>query len=143
MGKSNIGSTILVLVVAVLIGAASWLVISYLGSTLSAVVTFASGPDGAKLAASGIHVPPQIEQLRADLPLILPLLYAGFPLLLIIIAILSFIAGSNYHGMGEVEESETTSRRSKSGTSNSPNGEEGDSSEKEEEFTSTKRKTNR
>jgi|SRR3989338_7623488 len=122
MGKHNVLSGVLVLVVILLIAISTFLVVSYTTGVLSAAVAFASTDQVAKLQACGVTVPDELFKLKADIPgILLPAIYVGLPGLMVILAILMFIAGY-YHGGGKVgrrttEITTTTSspNRSRSG----------------------------
>jgi hypothetical protein len=109
MGKHNVVSGILVLVVILIIVVSTYTVLSYATGVLNAAVAFASSDQAGKLKACGITPPPELFKLEADVPtLVLPAIYVGLPGLAIIIAILMFIAGY-YYGGGEVRSTSETS----------------------------------
>jgi hypothetical protein len=109
MGKHNIVSGFLVLVVVVMIAIATIVVVDYTKNILSAAMTFMSSDQVAKLQACGVTVPPQIVQVQYDLQnILLPAIYVGFPGLMVIIAILMYLAGY-YHGETSSETTTTTS----------------------------------
>lgn len=117
MGKHNVVSGILVLVVILMIAISTFMVVTYTTGVLTAAVAFASTDQIAKLQACGITTPTELFKLRADIPsLLLPAIYVGLPGLMIILAILMFIAGY-YYGTGREghSSSETTT------TTSSPN----------------------
>ena len=122
MSKHNVLSGILVLVVILMIAVSAFVVINYATSVLTAAVAFASTDQMAKLQACGISAPAELFKLQADIPtLVLPAIYVGFPGLMIIIAILMFVAGYYYgtekegHSSGRSSSSETVT------TTSSPN----------------------
>ena len=108
MGKHNIVSGIIVLAVLLMIAISTLIVVAYTTGVISSAVDFASTDQVAKLSACGVAIPAQLFQLRADIPnIILPLIYVGFPALMVIIALLMYLAGY-YHSSGEHSTSETT-----------------------------------
>ena len=115
MGKHNTASGVLVLVVILMIAISTFVVVNYGTSILGATVAFISTSQG-KLVACGITAPPELLKLQADVPnLLVPAIYVGFPCLMVLIAILMFIAGYYFGGGKEEHSSETTT------TTSSPN----------------------
>ena len=109
MGKNNTISSILVLVVILMIATSVFLVVNYVTGILAAAAAFAKTDQFAKLQACGITPPIALVTLEADIPvLLLPAIYVGFPSLMIITAILMFIAGHYYGGREGRSSSETT-----------------------------------
>jgi len=109
MGKHNVVSGILVLVVILMIVISTYIVLNYATGVLNAAVAFASTDQMAKLQSCGITPPAELFKLKEDIPsLLLPAIYAGFPGLMIIIAILMFIAGYYYGTGGEARSSSET-----------------------------------
>jgi hypothetical protein len=109
MGKHNVVSGILVLIVILMIVVSTYTVLNYTTGVLNAAVAFASSDQAGKLTSCGITPPPELFKLQADVPtLILPAVYLGLPGLTILIAILMFIAGY-YYGGGEARSSSETS----------------------------------
>ena len=110
MGKHNTVSGILVFVVLLMIAASTFAAVYYSTGILAAAVAFISNDQITKFQACGIAAPPELYKLRADIPgIVLPAIYVGLPGLMIIIAILMFIAG--YYFSNEKEghiSSETT-----------------------------------
>ncbi len=98
MGKNKIVSYLFVLLGLLVIVGAAYVIISYVTDVFQAISDFVTTNDYSKLQKCGITPPPQFEKLRADLPtIILPSLYLGMPLLLIIISAIMFLAGYYYH----------------------------------------------
>jgi len=114
MGKHNAASGVLVLVVILMIAISTIMVVSYTTGVLTSAVAFASTDQIAKFQACGMAVPAELFKLQADVPgLLLPAIYVGFPGLMIIIAILMFIAGYYYcSGREGHSSSETTTMTS-------------------------------
>lgn len=122
MGKHNTVSGIIVLVVILIIAAATFMVVNYATGVLTTAVAFASSDQIAKMQACGITLPNEFYKLRADIPgFLLPAIYAGFPALMVILAILMFIAGYYYgnekEGRSSSETTTTTSSPNRSGNS--------------------------
>ncbi len=101
MGKHSTVSGILVVIVVLMIAASTFMLISYATGVLSAAVAYASTDQIAKLQACGAAPPAELVKFRDDIPtLLLPAMYVGFPGLMVILAILMFIAGY-YYGNGK------------------------------------------
>ncbi len=122
MGKHNTVSGILVLVVILAIAISAYMAVNYATGILNSALAFTSTDTIAKLQACGINAPPELYKLQYDIPnTLLPAIYVGFPGLMIVIAILMFIAGHYYgndkEGMSSSETTTTTSspNRRKSG----------------------------
>ncbi len=110
MGKHNVVSGILVLVVILMIVSSTYMVLTYVTGVLNAAVAFASSSQITKLVACGITPPPELYKLQADIPsLIVPAIYVYFPALMLVISILMFIAGYYYGNTGEAKSSSETS----------------------------------
>ena len=108
MGRHNTVSGILVLIVVLMIAATAFMVISYANGVISAALAFASTDQIAKMQACGIAAPAELSKLRADLPnVLLPAIYVGFPVLMIMLSILMFFAGY-FHGEKEGHSSSET-----------------------------------
>lgn len=111
MGRHNVVSGILVLIVILMIVISTYMVLSYATGVLNAALAFATTDQMTKLQACGITPPTELYKLKADIPsLLLPAIYVGFPGLMIILAILMFVAGYYYGGSIKEEHisSETT-----------------------------------
>ena len=116
MGKHNTVSGVLVLVVIVMIALTTFAAVNYTTNVLGAAVAFASTDQINKLQSCGITPPTELFKLKYDIPnMLLPAIYVGFPALMVIIAILMFVAGY-YHGGSEGHESSETTV-----TTSSPN----------------------
>jgi len=117
MGKNNNVSAMLVLAVVLMIAITTYLVVNYTTGVVTAAIAFAQTDQMTKLQACGVAVPPELFKLKNDIPsLLLPATYVGLPGLMILIAILMFVAG-HYYGNENKEHSssETTT------TTSSPN----------------------
>ena len=110
MGKHNSISGILVLAVILMIAISTILVGAYATGLLTSAVAFISSDQVAKVQACGVYPPAEFYKLKADIPsLLVPGIYAGFPILMILIAMLMFIAGYYYRsGKEGSSSSETT-----------------------------------
>ena len=106
---SNMISVILSAVVLLMIIISTILVVTYVTGVINSAVAFASSDQMAKLYACGITPPAALIQLQADIPtVVLPAIYVGFPGLMIIIAILAFLAGHYYGVQNEEVTTEST-----------------------------------
>jgi hypothetical protein len=98
MNKNKIASILLVLLGLIIAGGSVYLVLSYATDIMNAIVEFVSSNDLSKLDKCGISTPPQFMKMRADLTtVILPFLYIGMPLILLVLSMLMFMAGFYYH----------------------------------------------
>jgi len=97
MGKYGFLSFIFLLLGALAIGGILYMVLSYAGDTLNAMTDFITTNDFTKLKSCGIDPPAQFDKIQSDLPtVILPFLYLGLPVMLIVIAFLMFLSGLFY-----------------------------------------------
>lgn len=104
MSKYGFLSGIFLLLGVLAIAGVLYMVLSYAGETLNAMTDFVTTNDFTKLKDCGIDPPAQFDKIKTDLPtVILPFLYLGLPLLLILIAALMFLAGK-YHEKGRKED---------------------------------------
>ncbi len=88
--------------VALLIGGI-YLAISYVGAIMNAMIDFVATNSGA-ISRCGITVPDEIVQLKDQVATtILPALYLGIPLAVILISVIMF-AGGYYFGRGSFED---------------------------------------
>ena len=98
MNKSKMTGFLFVLLGLLVILGTSYVIISYASDVLTAVVDFVTGNDFTKIQQCGINVPPQFQKLRTELTtMILPSLYIGLPLVLIILSALMFLGGFYYY----------------------------------------------
>ncbi len=94
MRGAFIASVIFALLGIMVIALASYAVLSYATSIFQGLVDFVASGDYGKLQQCGISPPPEMEKLKNDFPtLILPALYLGIPVTLIILSVLMFISG--------------------------------------------------
>lgn len=117
MSKQSAASGILVLVVILMIVISTFMAINYTTGVLNAAVAFASSDQIGKLQACGVTPPAELFKLKADVPtFLLPAIYVGLPGIMVIIAMLMFMAGYYYaSGREDRSSSETTT------TTSSPN----------------------
>ena len=98
MNKSKLTGLLFVVLGALVILGASYVIISYASDMLTAIVDFVTTNDFTKLQQCGIDPPSQFQKLRTELTtMILPSLYIGLPVLLIILSALMFLGGFYYH----------------------------------------------
>ena len=97
MSKHNVFSGYLVAIVILMIAVSTFMTVSYASGILSAAVAFASTDQIGQLQACGVTAPPELLRLQTDIPnFLIPMIYVGFPGLMICIAILMFISGFYY-----------------------------------------------
>jgi hypothetical protein len=114
MENHNGLSAAIVLIVILMISISTLIVVNYVTDILNAAVAWATTSNIDTLQACGIDAPIELFKLRDDVTaLLLPSIYVGFPGLMIIIAMLMFIAGY-YYAMGRESHSssETTTTTS-------------------------------
>jgi uncharacterized protein YneF (UPF0154 family) len=98
MNKYKMVSYLFVLLGVIVIVGAAYFIISYSSDILGSIVNFVTTNDFTKLQQCGINTPAQFSKIRTDLTtVILPFMYVGIPLLLIIVSALMFMAGVYYH----------------------------------------------
>ncbi len=114
MNKSKLTGLLFVVLGALVIMGASYVMISYLSDILTAIVDFVTTNDLTKIQQCGINIPPQFQKLKTELTtIILPSLYIGLPVMLIILSFLMFLGGFYYHKgryEDEVKKVETMER---------------------------------
>ncbi len=98
MNKSKMVSFLFVILGLLVIVGAAYVIISYMTNMMTAVVNFVTTNDFSKLQQCGVNPPGEFNKLKNDLTtIVLPSLYIGLPLLLIILSSLMFLAGFYYH----------------------------------------------
>ena len=103
MNRYKLTSVFFVILGLLVIIGSSYVIASYVSNILTGIVDFVTTNDYSKLPQCGITLPDRFYKIKSDLTtVILPFMYAGFPVLLIIISILMFLAGS-HHRMGKIE----------------------------------------
>lgn len=105
MEKYNKVSSVLVIIVLLMIIISTFLIVSYTTGILNAAVSFASSDQVELFVNCGMTVPTELYKLKEDIPsFILPVIYVGLPGLMLIIAVLMFIAGYYYDKEKEVHK---------------------------------------
>lgn len=98
MNKSKMVGLLFVVLGALVIISSAYVIISYASGMLTAIVDFVTTNDFAKLQQCGVTPPTQFNKLKNDLTtVVLPSLYIGLPLLLIVLSFLMFLGGFYYH----------------------------------------------
>lgn len=98
MNKNKILSWLFVIFGLIIMLGSIFVLVSYATDILNAVVDFITTNDLKKLAQCGAALPPQFAKIKTDFTtLILPMLYYGVPVLLLVVSILMFMAGYFYH----------------------------------------------
>jgi len=105
MNKSKMVGFLFVLLGALVIVGSAYVIIAYASSMFSAIVDFVTTNDFAKLQQCGVSPPAQFNKLKNELTtVVLPSLYIGLPLLLVILSFLMFLGGFYYHKGRHEEE---------------------------------------
>ncbi len=105
MNKSKMVGFLFVLLGALVIVGSAYVIIAYASAMFGAIVDFVTTNDFAKLQQCGVTPPAQFNKLKNELTtVVLPSLYIGLPLLLIILSFLMFLAGFYYHKGRHEEE---------------------------------------
>lgn len=109
MNRSKLVGILFVVLGMVVVMGSAYLIITYSSNVLNAMLDFVTTNDFAKLQSCGVNLPPQFLQLKEELTdVLLPFLYLGLPLILVILSMLMF-AGGYYYRMGkEKDEQEKT-----------------------------------
>ena len=98
MNKNTIVSVLFIVLTIIIAAGSIYLVLSYATDLLNAIVTFVSSNDISKVDKCGMTIPPEFLRLRTDLAtLILPFLYIGMPVIIIVVGALMFVGGFYYH----------------------------------------------
>ena len=97
MNKNKILSWLMILLAVIVSVGSIFVLISYATDILKAVVDFITQNDLKKLASCGAVFPSQFDTIKNDFTaLLLPALYYGTPLLLLLVSLLMFCAGYFY-----------------------------------------------
>jgi len=97
MNKNKILSWLMILLAVIISVGSIFVLISYSTDILKAVVDFITQNDLKKLASCGAVFPSQFDTIKSDFTaLLLPVLYYGTPLLLVVVSSLMFSAGYFY-----------------------------------------------
>ncbi len=92
-----IGITLVILGVLLVLGSA-YAILSYAGNVLNAMLDFVTTNDMAALQRCGVNMPERLASLKYDITsVLLPALYLGIPLMLVILSLLMFFGGYYYH----------------------------------------------
>lgn len=98
MNKNKLACFLLVLLGFMVMFGAAYVIISYAQGVIGAIVDFVTTNDFTKLQQCGVNPPGEFSKLKSDFAtLILPALYLGIPVLLLVISALMFLAGFYYH----------------------------------------------
>lgn len=104
MSKYKLISYLFILLGVLVIVSSAYIIISYASDIINAIVNFVTTNDYSKLQQCGVTPPPQFNKLKNEFAtVILPVLYIGFPVLLIVISALMFLAGFYYY-RGKLED---------------------------------------
>jgi hypothetical protein len=89
---------------ALVVVGAAYVIISYATGLIGAIVDFVTTNDFTKLQQCGINPPAEFGKLKTEFAsVILPALYLGLPVMLIIISTIAVFAGSYYY-RGKLED---------------------------------------
>jgi len=98
MNKNKLACFLLVILGLMVMFGAAYVIISYAQGVIGAIVEFVTTNDFTKLQQCGVNPPGEFSKLKSDFAtLILPALYLGIPVLLLVISALMFLAGFYYH----------------------------------------------
>ncbi len=98
MNKNKILSCLFVILGLIVIIGSIFVLVSYATDILNAVVNFVTSNDLPKLAQCGAVIPSEFSNIKADFTsLLLPMLYYGVPVLLLVVSVLMFLSGYFYN----------------------------------------------
>lgn len=98
MNRYKFLSGFLILASLVVVVGSIYLLVSYSTGMFKAIVDFITINDLNELSRCGATLPPQFSTVKDDLTtMLLPALYYGIPLLLLLVSVLVFFAGFYYH----------------------------------------------
>ncbi|MGV8085750.1 MAG: hypothetical protein ACP5N9_05875 [Candidatus Bilamarchaeum sp.] len=104
MKKNRVISYLFILLGLLITIGTAYVIAAYASEILKSVVDFVTTNDYSKLRQCGINTPPQFDRVKSDLTtLILPFLYAGLPVLFLIVSTFMFYAGA-HHARAKLEE---------------------------------------
>lgn len=113
MNRYNISSLFFIILGVLVIVGSSFVIVSYVSDILTGIVEFITTTDYSRLQQCGITLPDQFTKLKADFTtVILPFMYAGFPILLIVLSVLMFMAGAHHNRAKMMEEKKTPGMKS-------------------------------
>ncbi len=103
MNRTKFIGIVLGILGVVLLGGGIYMAISYVGSTLNAMVEFVA-ENGGTISQCGVRVPDEVVQMKDQIATtILPGVYLGVPLAVIIISLIMF-AGGYFYGRGSYQD---------------------------------------
>jgi hypothetical protein len=112
MNRTKFAGIVLGLVGVVLLAGSIFLALTYVGAIMNAMVGFVTTNSGA-ISNCGISIPKEIVDLKDEIATtILPGLYLGIPLAVIIISVIMF-AGGYFYGRGSYQDQLSTEKRRK------------------------------
>ncbi|HID72666.1 TPA: hypothetical protein EYP38_01880 [Candidatus Micrarchaeota archaeon] len=104
MNRQKLTAVVLVLLGLVLVVGSAYGVITYSSDVLNSLLDFVTTNDFAKLASCGVNIPDRMLDLKGEVTTImLPALYLGLPLVLILLSLLMFFGGYYYHRGKQME----------------------------------------
>ncbi len=104
MNKYKLMSYIFVLLGVLVVVGSLYVIINYASDLINAIVNFVTTNDYSKLQQCGVSYPPQFDKLKAEFAtVILPALFIGLPLLLIVLSAVMFAAGF-YYQKGKLQD---------------------------------------
>jgi len=110
MNKNKIMGIMLGIIGVVLLGGGIYIALSYVGAIANATIDFVTTNSGA-ISRCGMSIPDEITQLKDQLATtILPGVYLGIPLAVIMISVIMF-AGGYFFGRGSFQEQIDTHKR--------------------------------
>lgn len=103
MNKSKFAGIVLGCIGVILLGGGIYLAVSYVGTIMNAMIEFVTTNSGA-ISSCGISIPDEIVALKDQVATtILPGLYLGVPLAVILISAVMF-AGGYFYGRGSYQD---------------------------------------
>lgn len=110
MNRSKFLGLVLGVLGVALLGGGIYMAMTYLGTILNAMVDFISANSGA-ISNCGISVPPMFLELKDQLATtIIPGVYLGVPLAVILISVIMF-AGGYFYGRGSFQDQLSQERK--------------------------------
>ncbi len=103
MNRTKFMGIVLGLIGVILLAGGIYFALSYIGNIMNAMIEFVSTNSGA-ISSCGITVPDEIAELKDEVATtILPGLYLGIPLAVILISFIMF-AGGYFYGRGSYQD---------------------------------------
>jgi len=104
MNRQKLISMLLVLLGIVIVVISAYGVITYTSTVLNSMLDFVTTNDFAKLSQCGVNIPQKMLDLKSELTTVmLPALYLGLPVVLILLSLLMFLGGYYYHRGRQLE----------------------------------------